>query len=166
MNFAVLYVCSLEEDFENPLPLQLESSPLSRNVLCKFPTVGTVLRMTADRCPEKLGLHLLKAGKWVHFRNISFEVRHGFWCGILLPKSKFSYLANEDNLVLQYQKTYDERVEGKWYRMPLSAFPSPSHITGLTSLLLAPVYLQSHFLYFKVTNLPINVFICSSRLWG
>ncbi|KAI3794629.1 hypothetical protein L1987_37262 [Smallanthus sonchifolius] len=52
----------LDEEFENPLPLQLEPTPLSRKVLCKFPAVGTVLRMTNDKCNEKLGLHLLKAG--------------------------------------------------------------------------------------------------------
>ncbi|MFS7912273.1 putative protection of telomeres protein [Helianthus anomalus] len=27
----------LDEEFDNPLPLQLEPIPLSRNVLCKFP---------------------------------------------------------------------------------------------------------------------------------
>ncbi|KAI3688537.1 hypothetical protein L2E82_46177 [Cichorium intybus] len=67
----------LEEELKNPIPLQLEASPLSREVLCGFPSVGTVLRMTTDpRSERQLGLHTLKAatGKWVHFKNIKFEV--------------------------------------------------------------------------------------------
>ncbi|PWA36227.1 nucleic acid-binding, OB-fold-like protein [Artemisia annua] len=119
----------LEEEFDKPLILQLEASPLSRDILCTFPSVGTILRMTADRCNEKLGLHLLKAGKWVQFRNINFEVRSGIWCGILLPKSRFSYLPDDDNLVLHSQRTYNERLKHKWGRMPLSTFPWPSYVT-------------------------------------
>ncbi|GJW79950.1 protein DETOXIFICATION 44, chloroplastic isoform X1 [Tanacetum coccineum] len=119
----------LEEEFDKPLTLQLEASPLSRDIICTFPRVGTVLRMTAAQCIEKLGLHLLKAGKWVKFRNINFEVRSGIWCGILLPKSRFSYLPDDDNLVLLSQRTYNERVKHKWGRMPLSSFPWPSYVT-------------------------------------
>ncbi|KAI3747340.1 hypothetical protein L6452_09794 [Arctium lappa] len=119
----------LEEEVENPLPLQLEASPLSRDVLRTFPAVGTVLRMTPEQCNEKLGLHLLKAGRWVQFRNISFKVHFGLWCGILQPFSKFCYLPNNDNLVLQCQRAYNERVKRKWDRVPLSSFPWPSHIT-------------------------------------
>ncbi|KAI7725355.1 hypothetical protein M8C21_029703 [Ambrosia artemisiifolia] len=120
----------IDEEFENPLPLQLEPSPLSRNVLCEFPTVGTVLRMTSNH-HQKLRLHSLKVivDKWVQFKNINFEVRCGLWCGILLPTSKFSYLSNEDDLVLQHKRKYEERVKGKWKRMPLSCIPTPSHIT-------------------------------------
>lgn len=63
--------------------------------------VGTVLRMTNDKCNEKLGLHLLKAGKWVQFRNITFEVRSGLWRGVLLSKSKFSLLPDDDDCALE-----------------------------------------------------------------
>nr|GEV15710.1 nucleic acid-binding, OB-fold-like protein [Tanacetum cinerariifolium] len=119
----------LEEEFDKPLDLQLEASPLSRDIICTFPRVGTILRMTAAPCIEKLGLYLLKAGKWVQFRNINFEVRSGIWCGILLPKSRFSYLPDDDNLVLLSQRTYKERVKHKWGRMPLSSFPWPSYVT-------------------------------------
>ncbi|KAL8246600.1 hypothetical protein R6Q59_007816 [Mikania micrantha] len=95
----------LDDEFDNPLPLQLEATPLSRNILCKFPTVGTVLRITNDKCNEKLGLHLLKAGKWVQFKNINFEVRSGLWCGILLSKSKFSFLPDDDDYASQCQSS-------------------------------------------------------------
>ncbi|KAK9062314.1 hypothetical protein SSX86_019500 [Deinandra increscens subsp. villosa] len=119
----------LDEELENPLPLQLEATPLSRKILCKFPTVGTVLRMTNDKCNEKMDLHLLKAGKWVQFRNINFEVRSGLWCGIVLPKSKFSYFPDDNDYTLQCQRTNEERVKSKWDRKPFTCFPWPSKIT-------------------------------------
>ncbi|KAK2983342.1 hypothetical protein RJ640_016080 [Escallonia rubra] len=50
----------LEDEMENPLPLRLEPFCLSRDVLCLFPAVGTVLRVVVDRGNAKLGLHLLK----------------------------------------------------------------------------------------------------------
>ncbi|XP_076900517.1 protection of telomeres protein 1b-like [Bidens hawaiensis] len=120
----------IEDEYENPIPLQLEPSPLSRDVLCKFPTVGTVLRVISN-CHQKLRLQSLKAAvdKWVQFKNISFEVQSGLWCGILLPTSKFSYLSEEDDLALQRLRTYEERARGNWKRMPLSCVPSPSDIT-------------------------------------
>nr|ACJ49160.1 protection of telomeres 1 protein [Helianthus argophyllus] len=119
----------LDEEFDNPLPLQLESIPLSRNVLCKFPTVGTVLRMTNGNCNEKLGLHLLKPGKWVQFKNINFEVRYGLWCGILLSKSKFSFLPDDDDHAIHCRRTYEEQAESKWDRKPFTCLPWPSKVT-------------------------------------
>ncbi|XP_076884625.1 protection of telomeres protein 1b-like [Bidens hawaiensis] len=119
----------LDDEFEKPLPLQLEATPLSRNILCKFPTVGTVLRMTNGKCNEKLGLHLLKAGKWVHFRNITFEVRSGLWCGVLLSKSKFSLLPDDDDYTLERLRINKERAKCKWDRKPYTCFPWPSKIT-------------------------------------
>lgn len=93
-------------DICSHVTLQLEATPLSRDVLCTFPTVGTVLRMTADPFSEQqLCLHTLKAvGRWVHFKNIKFEVPCGFWCGIMLSVSKFSYLSDDNHLLLKYQR--------------------------------------------------------------
>nr|XP_043632870.1 protection of telomeres protein 1b-like isoform X2 [Erigeron canadensis] len=119
----------LEEELENPIPLQLEASALSRDILCTFPSVGTVLRITAGKCNGMLGLPILKAGTWVQFRNISFEICFGLWCGILMPKTRLSNLPNDDNLVLQCQRAYDERVQNELGRMPLSCFPWPSYVT-------------------------------------
>lgn len=102
--YEFCYIYRLDEELENPIPLQLEASPLSRDILCTFPAVGTVLRMTADRGNEKMGLHLLKAGTWVQFKNITFEVRFGLWCGILLPKTRLSYLPNDDDLVMNCKR--------------------------------------------------------------
>ncbi|XP_071706562.1 protection of telomeres protein 1b-like [Rutidosis leptorrhynchoides] len=121
----------LDEEIENPIPLQLEGSPLTRDILCTFPSVGTVLRMkTPDRGNDKIALHSLKkAGTWVHLKNISFEVRFGLWCGILLPKTRLSYLPDDDDLVINCLRKYDDRVKNELGRMPLSCFPWPSHVT-------------------------------------
>ena len=97
-------MCSLEEEFDSPPALQLESSPLERDVRRKFPSVGTVLRMTVEQSNTKLGLHLFEAGKWVQFRNIGFAARSGLWCGILHAKSKFSLLPVDDEYVLQCKR--------------------------------------------------------------
>lgn len=110
VDFSLLTLCvyffnfRLEEELKNPLCLQLEEPPLSREVLCSFPTVGSVLRITADRCNARLALQLLKAGRWVQFRNIQFEAREGLWCGILMHSSKFSYLPDDNKVVLEFQR--------------------------------------------------------------
>ncbi|KAK3028193.1 hypothetical protein RJ639_039476 [Escallonia herrerae] len=119
----------LEDEMENPLPLRLEPFCLSRDVLCLFPAVGTVLRVVVDRGNAKLGLHLLKTGRWVKLINIKCEVHAGLWCGVLMPFTKIRYFPNDDDLVLQLQRFYDERVQSKWARMPFLSFPWPSHIT-------------------------------------
>ncbi|PSS09912.1 Protection of telomeres protein like [Actinidia chinensis var. chinensis] len=119
----------LEDEMENPLPLQLEPSHLSRDILCTFPAVGTVLRVVADQGNEKLGLHLLKSGRWVKFVNVICELHNGLWRALLMPFTKLRYLPNDDPFVLQAQRYYDERVSSKWARMPSSSFPWSSHIT-------------------------------------
>ncbi|KAG5536081.1 hypothetical protein RHGRI_023760 [Rhododendron griersonianum] len=119
----------LDDEMENSLPLRFEPFPLSRDVLCAFPAVGTVLRVMADQGNEKLGLHLLKRGRWVKFVNMVFELHGGLWHGLLMPSTKLRYLPNDDPLVLQSQRSYEERLSSKWARMPLSSFPWCSHIT-------------------------------------
>ncbi|KAI8005632.1 Protection of telomeres protein 1c [Camellia lanceoleosa] len=96
----------LEDEMLNPIPLDLQQFPLSRDILCTFPAVGTVLRMIVDQGnTEKLGLHLLKLVDGLR------------------------YLPNDDPLVLQSQRDYDKRVSSKWAWMPLSSIPWPSYIT-------------------------------------
>ncbi|CAK9153618.1 unnamed protein product [Ilex paraguariensis] len=119
----------LEDETENPLPLQLEPCPVSRDILCTFPAVGTVLRVIVDQGDEKLGLHLVKAGRWVKLSNIKCEVRDGLWRGVLMPFTKLRYLPDDDDLIIHCQRIYDERVASKWRRMPLLSFPWPSYIT-------------------------------------
>lgn len=95
----------LDDEMENSLLLRFEPFPLSRDVLCAFPAVGTVLRVMADQGNEKLGLHLLKRGRWVKFVNMVFELHGGLWHGLLMPSTKLRYLPNDDPLVLQSQRS-------------------------------------------------------------
>ncbi|KAI4329990.1 hypothetical protein MLD38_028307 [Melastoma candidum] len=54
----------LADEMDNPIPLQLEAEPLSRDLLCSFPSVGSILRVVLDKGMKHLGLGLLKAGEW------------------------------------------------------------------------------------------------------
>ncbi|PIN05808.1 hypothetical protein CDL12_21650 [Handroanthus impetiginosus] len=114
---------------QNPLPLQLDPSPLSRDVLCTFPPVGTVLRMTVDQGNEKLGIRFLSTNRWVKFVNIKCEVHAGLWRAVLMPFSRLCFLPDDDDCVIERQRSYNERVPSKWGRMPFTSFPWPSHIT-------------------------------------
>lgn len=98
--------CRLENELDAPLPLQLESLPLSRDILRTFPTVGTILRVIVDQGREKLSLHLLKVGKWVRFLKIIFEVHAGLWRGLLTPSTKLRYTPDEDSLVSKRQRLF------------------------------------------------------------
>ncbi|XP_057468473.1 protection of telomeres protein 1b-like isoform X3 [Actinidia eriantha] len=66
--------------------LQIESAPLPTNVLGKFPCVGTVLRVIADRSYGKLGEHFNNIGYWVRIRNVLCETDSGLWKGFLTSK--------------------------------------------------------------------------------
>ncbi|GFP86248.1 protection of telomeres protein 1b [Phtheirospermum japonicum] len=119
----------LEDEMENPLPLQLETSLLSRDILCTFPSVGTVLRMIVDQGNEKLGIKYLKTNRWVKFGQVICEVRAALRCAVLMPFSKLCYLPDDDGTVIERLRSYNERVSSKWGRMPFTSFPWPSHIT-------------------------------------
>ncbi|RVW52711.1 Protection of telomeres protein 1b [Vitis vinifera] len=103
----------LEDEMDNPLPLQLESFPLSRDICVHFLLVGTILRVIVDQGSEKLSLHLLKVGKWVRFLKIICEVQAGLWRGVLMPSTKLRYMPDADLLVSQRQRFYDERLSSK-----------------------------------------------------
>ncbi|XP_042511828.1 protection of telomeres protein 1b-like [Macadamia integrifolia] len=119
----------LEDEMENPLPLQLESLPLPRDVLCTFPSIGTILRVPVNQENEKLGLHLIGSGRWIKISNINCEEQAGLWKGNLLPSTRLQYLSNEDNIVIQRQRFCDERTASTWENMPLSSFPWTSRVT-------------------------------------
>ncbi|KAL0464148.1 UNVERIFIED_CONTAM: Protection of telomeres protein 1b [Sesamum latifolium] len=120
---------NLEDEMENPLPLQLEPSPLSRDELCTLPPVGTILRMIVDQGNEKIGIKFLKTNKWVKLINVKCEVRAALWHAVLMPFSKLCYLPDDDHSVIERQRSYNERIQSKWGRMPFTSFPWPSHIT-------------------------------------
>ncbi|KAG8651625.1 hypothetical protein MANES_06G005900v8 [Manihot esculenta] len=93
----------LENETDNPLPLQVEPKPLPRDLLCTFPTVGTILRVIIDKGNEKHVLHLLTAGKWVRFLNILCEVHEGLWHGVLTPFTKIRYMSDDNRLIVGCQ---------------------------------------------------------------
>ncbi|KAL6545542.1 hypothetical protein OROGR_009416 [Orobanche gracilis] len=107
---------------ENPLLLQLETSPLSGDTLRTFPSVGTVLRMIVGQGNGKLGINYLKTNRWVKFVNVKCEVRAALRFAVLMPSSKICYLPDDD-------ESYNERISSKWGRIPFTSFPWPSHIT-------------------------------------
>lgn len=94
----------LENETDNPLPLQVEPKPLPRDLLCTFPTVGTILRVIIDKGNEKHVLHLLTAGKWVRFLNILCEVHEGLWHGVLTPFTKIRYMSDDNRLIVGCQR--------------------------------------------------------------
>ncbi|XP_047950877.1 protection of telomeres protein 1a-like isoform X2 [Salvia hispanica] len=97
-----------EDEMQNPLPLMLEPAPLSRDILCTFPVVGTVLRMVIDQGQEKLGIKFIK---------------------LLTPTSKLCYLPDDDYSVMNRQRIYKERVSTQNGRMPFTCLYWPSSIT-------------------------------------
>ncbi|KAM3361780.1 protection of telomeres protein 1b [Capsicum galapagoense] len=119
----------LEVEMENPLPLQPVDFTLQRDILCTLPPLGTVLRVTVDRCNEKLGINFLKCNRWVKLINIRCELHTALWHAVLMPFTRVCYLSDEDDIVLQRMRQYDERRKSKWGWMPLSSFPWPSDIT-------------------------------------
>ena len=94
----------LDDELNNPVPLQLEPVPLPRDVLRTFPTVGTVLRVIFDQGMQKHLLRFLHTGKWVKFVNVLCEVHSGLWRGVLTPFTKLQYTPNEDHLVSAWQR--------------------------------------------------------------
>ncbi|KAJ8425643.1 hypothetical protein Cgig2_008693 [Carnegiea gigantea] len=94
----------LENEEAYPLRLQLEPQTLPRDILCTFPTVGTVLRVFVNQRNVQLNLSSLTMGRWVKLINLKFEVHEGVWCGVLMSSSKVRFLPNEDQLVLERQR--------------------------------------------------------------
>ncbi|XP_021773842.1 protection of telomeres protein 1b-like [Chenopodium quinoa] len=119
----------LHTEKENPLPLQLEPQPLARETLCKFPTIGTILRVSVDQKNVKLNISSVSAGRWVKFINLMFKVHEGLWYGVLTSSTKVRFLPNEDLVILERQRDYEKRLSSKLDRMPFTSFPWPCRIT-------------------------------------
>ncbi|OIW10135.1 hypothetical protein TanjilG_21972 [Lupinus angustifolius] len=119
----------LEDEMSCPLPLQPECLPLPRELLCTLPTVGSILRITFDIGVDKNYLHLLPIGKWIKFVNMRLEVHAGLWFGVFTPFTKLRYTPNDDCLILECQRLYDERISLELGRMPSSSLPLSTCIT-------------------------------------
>ncbi|MED6201503.1 hypothetical protein PIB30_095650 [Stylosanthes scabra] len=121
----------LEDEMNCPLPLQLESSPLPRDLYCTFPTIGSILRIAFDGCIEKSGLHLLNnvKFKWIKLVNMRLEVHAGLWRGVFTPFTKIRYTSAEDNLIITRKRLSNERISLKFERNSLGYVPVPSSVT-------------------------------------
>ncbi|KAL5052377.1 hypothetical protein RYX36_033059 [Vicia faba] len=113
----------LEDEINHPLPLQLESLPLPRDVLCTLPTVGSILRIAFELPIEKNHLDVLKSGKWAQFINIHLKVYAGLWYGVFTAHSKLRHTPNEDRLIIECQRLYDDRILLKSGNMPVGSIP-------------------------------------------
>ncbi|XP_022739002.1 protection of telomeres protein 1b-like isoform X2 [Durio zibethinus] len=119
----------LEDEMQNQLPLCLEPMPLSRDVLCTFPTVGTILRVIINEDCRKYTPQLPKIGQWVKLFHVLCKVHEGLWYGVLTPSSKIRDIPNDNMLILERQSNYDHRLSCKLDKMPYWSFPWPSRIT-------------------------------------
>ncbi|XP_059291909.1 protection of telomeres protein 1b-like isoform X5 [Lycium ferocissimum] len=119
----------LEDEMDNPLPLESVPVCLPRDILCNLPRLGTVLTVTLDCGNEKLGVNVLGTNRWVKFDNLRCQLHASLWNASLLPITRFCYLRDEDHIVLQRMREHKERSKSKWGWMPLSSLPWPSHVT-------------------------------------
>ncbi|XP_044505502.1 protection of telomeres protein 1b isoform X3 [Mangifera indica] len=121
----------LKNEREDELPLNLEPFRLSKDILCSFPAVGSILRLIIDRDIEKHILHFLNAGKWVKMLNVHVKVNAGLWCGLLTHFTRLRYLPDEDFLILERQRSFGNRMSMKYPRLPYWCFPWTSGVTEL-----------------------------------
>nr|XP_009782745.1 PREDICTED: protection of telomeres protein 1b-like [Nicotiana sylvestris] len=119
----------LEDELETPLPLESVPVRLPRDIFCKLPPFGTVLRVTLNCGNEKLGMNVLRTNRWVKFDNLRCQLLDSLWHATHLPTTRFCYLRDEDHIVSQRMREYDKRIKSKWGWMPLSVLPWPTHVT-------------------------------------
>ncbi|XP_047313943.1 protection of telomeres protein 1a-like [Impatiens glandulifera] len=121
-----------ENEIENLPPLQLEPTPLPRDVLLKFPTIGTILRVVME--DDNQGLQLLNCDRWVKLVNVKCEQYAGLWRCMLMPSSKLQYLSDTEKLISESQRNYEKRLTLKRRREPFSGhLPPPSSMMTETS---------------------------------
>ncbi|GLU12895.1 hypothetical protein SLE2022_295520 [Rubroshorea leprosula] len=126
---SVTVIRKLEDEMANQLPLHLEPLPLSRDVLCTLPTVGTILRVIIKPEYGMQVLHLLEIGKWVKVLNMICEVHAGLWRGVFTTSTRLQNVPEDDVIVQGHLSLLDERLSFKLGRMPYWSFPWPSEIT-------------------------------------
>ncbi|KAL0927647.1 hypothetical protein M5K25_001842 [Dendrobium thyrsiflorum] len=133
---------SLEElqkrNISNPKNLDMEGQEknllhpevplLSREALCAFPPVGTIIRLTVSKDFQNIS-HIKGVGCWVKLGNVVFELQSGLWKGALTPDSYVQVLSDEDYDVQWHQRIFIYRNSSKVDRLPLSIFPWPSDVT-------------------------------------
>ncbi|XP_058732412.1 protection of telomeres protein 1a-like [Vicia villosa] len=113
----------LEDEINHPLPLQSESLPLPRDVLCTLPTVGSILRIAFELPVQKNHLNVFRSGKWVKFIDIRLKVYGGLWYGVFTSHSKLRHMHDKDRLIIEHQRLYDDRILLKSGNMPIGSMP-------------------------------------------
>ncbi|MCD7449493.1 hypothetical protein HAX54_052649 [Datura stramonium] len=130
----VAITAELEDDMNDPFPLQSVPICLPRDVLCDLPPLGTVLRVTLDFGYEKFGVNVFKANRWVNFDSLRCQLHASLWHASLLPTTRFCYLHDQDDTVLQRMRDHENRFRSRCGAMPLSSLPWRAHVTGLIDL--------------------------------
>ncbi|XP_020593621.1 protection of telomeres protein 1a-like isoform X2 [Phalaenopsis equestris] len=119
---------ALDMDGQKQTCLHPEVSLLSRETLCAFPKVGSIIRLIVSKDFEEIS-QLKGSGYWVKFCNVVFELQSGLWRGALTPNSYIKKLSDEDNHVQCRQRIFNGRNSSKVDALPLSVFPWPSNVT-------------------------------------
>ncbi|XP_019244824.1 PREDICTED: protection of telomeres protein 1a-like isoform X1 [Nicotiana attenuata] len=104
----------LEDELETPFPLESVPVCLPRDIFCKLPPLGTVLRVTLNCGNEKLAMNVLRTNRWVKFDNLRCQLLDSLWHAAHLPTTRFCYLRDEDHIVSQRMREYDKHIKSKW----------------------------------------------------
>ncbi|XP_012572077.1 protection of telomeres protein 1b-like isoform X2 [Cicer arietinum] len=96
---------------------------MPRDLVCSFPTVGSILRIFFELPTRKDHLHALQVGTWVKFVNIRLSVCTGLWYGVFNSYTKLRYTTNEDRHIIERQRLYEERISLQSGRMPFGTIP-------------------------------------------
>ncbi|KAJ1271423.1 hypothetical protein BS78_06G127500 [Paspalum vaginatum] len=128
--FQTMQDCSLDADAVESCPLHLEGAPLSREVLCTMPCVGTILRVFSKKYIKEV-FHLQNNIYWARFCNITFKHEFGIWKGVLGPSSRVRLLSHEDGSVVNCLKMYDSRIANQVHRQPMASLPDVSNLSDV-----------------------------------
>ncbi|KAL8160688.1 hypothetical protein V2J09_002225 [Rumex salicifolius] len=119
----------LDNEEEFPLPLQPEVERLSMDIICKFPTVGTVLRVQIDRRIWKMDTSFLLVDRWIYLIHLAVGVHAGLWYGTFEPCTRVRHVPNEDSNVVKCLSNSGDRLSSQWGRMPFVGHIWSSTIT-------------------------------------
>ena len=96
--------CRLSEEMDHPLALSLESVSLARDIVCSFPTLGTVLRVIYQDI-ELDFIPLFRSGTWIKLTNLICELNDGLWRVVLTQYSRIRFASNRDEFKPEPQRS-------------------------------------------------------------
>ncbi|KAI3925498.1 hypothetical protein MKX01_022007 [Papaver californicum] len=160
---ALDFVITLSDAAEMQLPLEPEDPPLSREVRCNFPTVGSILRVSV-KCIQ-FDVHLVCSGQWVRIRGVTSCRKSSFWGGDLTDNAKIRFLSDMDSTVVQRLGSYNDRISS--YTGRVSAIPSPIteiiNVSGPFVTLLDVVNYPEVTAKFKCVVRVVGVYSCRAE---